>query len=197
MHSGKKTKLIKLSLLVPNLTLLVNPDDSWGGFMWSSHKDGLCANSIHVDTNSRLQVVQVNVAILCDQIYYAVFTPDLRTLTREKKMVTQSSACYFNNSNTAIWSFLTCMATGKSVCASGGKNTSTAFLTNGWFPAAGWPTSMMCNCQQRQAKLGFCVTPALCPHWPQRQLTHNCVLFSPPPRSLLVYDSTFISIDRK
>ncbi len=37
----------------------------------------------------------------------------------------------------------TCMATGKSVWASGGKNTSTAFFWKGWFPEAGLPTSMM------------------------------------------------------
>lgn len=40
----------------------------------------------------------------------------------------------------------TCMATGKSFWASGGKKTSTAFFGNGWLPVAGVPTSMMCNC---------------------------------------------------
>lgn len=39
----------------------------------------------------------------------------------------------------------TCMATGKSFWASGGKKTSTAFLGNGWLPVGGVPTSMMCN----------------------------------------------------
>lgn len=42
----------------------------------------------------------------------------------------------------------TCMATGKSFWASGGKKTSTAFLGNGWFPVGGVPTSMMCNCMK-------------------------------------------------
>lgn len=41
---------------------------------------------------------------------------------------------------------LTCMATGKSFWASGGKNTSTAFFGKGWLPVGGVPTSMMCNC---------------------------------------------------
>lgn len=45
--------------------------------MWSGDKNGLCANSIHVDANSRLQVVQVNVTILCDQIYDSMFTSNL------------------------------------------------------------------------------------------------------------------------
>lgn len=40
----------------------------------------------------------------------------------------------------------TCIATGKSFCASGGKKTSTAFLGKGWFPVGGVPTSMICNC---------------------------------------------------
>lgn len=40
----------------------------------------------------------------------------------------------------------TCIATGKSFWASGGKKTSTAFLGNGWFPVGGVPTSMICSC---------------------------------------------------
>lgn len=51
--------------------------------------------------------------------------------------------------NVRLRSFPTCIATGKSVWASGGKNTSTAFFANGWFPVAGWPTSMMCNWKKR------------------------------------------------
>lgn len=31
--------------------------------MWSSHKDGLPADAVHVDAGTRLQVIQVNVAI--------------------------------------------------------------------------------------------------------------------------------------
>ncbi len=41
--------------------------------------------------------------------------------------------------------FVTCMATGKSFWASGGKKTSTAFFWNGVFPEGGLPTSIMCN----------------------------------------------------
>lgn len=46
--------------------------------MRSSYKDGLCTDSIHVDTNSRLQVIQVNVTILCDQVYYTMLTTNLK-----------------------------------------------------------------------------------------------------------------------
>lgn len=42
------------------------------------HKDGLCTDSIHVDTHSRLQVVQVNVTVLCYQINDAVLATNLR-----------------------------------------------------------------------------------------------------------------------
>lgn len=42
------------------------------------------------------------------------------------------------------------MATGKSFWASGGKNTSTAFFGNGWLPVGGVPTSMMCNCGEKE-----------------------------------------------
>lgn len=45
-------------------------------------------------------------------------------------------------------SFCTCMATGKSFWASGGKKTSTAFFGNGWFPVGGVPTSMICSYKQ-------------------------------------------------
>lgn len=41
------------------------------------HKDGLCADSIHVDAHARLQVVQVDVAVLCDQINDAVLAANL------------------------------------------------------------------------------------------------------------------------
>ena len=47
---------------------------------------------------------------------------------------------------------LTCIATGKSFCASGGKNTSTAFFWNAWFPDGGLPTSIMCNFPPKKSK---------------------------------------------
>lgn len=35
--------------------------------MWSGDKDGLTADAVHVDAGTRLQVIQVDVAILGDQ----------------------------------------------------------------------------------------------------------------------------------
>lgn len=100
--------------------------------MGRRHEDGLCADSVHVDAHSGLKVVQVNVAVLCDQINDAVLAADLGgggifTLS------TPLTKTY----EYQVWSRPTCIATGKSVWASGGKNTSTAFLVNGWFPVAG------------------------------------------------------------
>lgn len=67
-----------------------------------------------------------------------------------------SQICYFNfvrNMPIFTWYLFkikpTCIATGKSFCASGGKNTSTAFLVNGWFPWGGWPTSIMWSYRDR------------------------------------------------
>ena len=40
---------------------------------------------------------------------------------------------------------ITCIATGKSACASGGKKTSTDLFGKGWFGAFGVPTSIMCS----------------------------------------------------
>lgn len=55
-----------------------------------------------------------------------------------------------------VWLVLrTCMATGKSPCASGGKNTSTAFFWNGWLPWVGVPTSIMWSCKRNYIGLTF------------------------------------------
>lgn len=71
-------------LIVSHLSLLVDPNNSRGGFMRGGHKDGLCTDSVHVDAHSRLQVIQVNVTVLCDQIYYTVLTANLRRMIRER-----------------------------------------------------------------------------------------------------------------
>lgn len=55
--------------------------------MRGCYKDGLCTDSVHVDTHSRLQVVQVNVTILGDQIYYTMLTTNLRRKIRERENV--------------------------------------------------------------------------------------------------------------
>ena len=41
--------------------------------MWCSNKDRVTTDSVHVDTGGSLKVIQVNIAILCDQENSAVF----------------------------------------------------------------------------------------------------------------------------
>lgn len=53
--------------------------------MWGGHEDGLCTDSVHVDAHSRLQVIQVDVAVLGDQIYDAVLAADLRRMNRGRR----------------------------------------------------------------------------------------------------------------
>lgn len=53
--------------------------------MRGGHKDGLCTDSIHVDAHSGLQVIQVNVTVLCDQIDDTMLTTNLRRMTRERE----------------------------------------------------------------------------------------------------------------
>lgn len=63
--------------------------------MRSSHKDGLCTDSVHVDAHSRLQVIQVNVTVLCDQIYDSMLVTNLgRTRGREKISIQRSTYVY-------------------------------------------------------------------------------------------------------
>lgn len=51
-------------------------------------EDGLCTDSVHVDTHSRLQVVQVNVTILCDQIDDTMLITNLRRRVRKNLTLT-------------------------------------------------------------------------------------------------------------
>lgn len=53
--------------------------------MRGGYKDGLRTDSVHVDTHSRLQVIQVNVSVLCDQIYDTMLTTNLRRTVRERQ----------------------------------------------------------------------------------------------------------------
>ena len=71
-------------LLDSHLSLLVDTDDPRRGLVRCRDKNGLCTDSVHVDTHSRLQVIEVNVAILCDQIYYTVLIANLNRRIRER-----------------------------------------------------------------------------------------------------------------
>lgn len=47
--------------------------------MWSSDKDGLSANAVHVDAGTRLQVIQMDVAIFGDKENHIVLGAYLST----------------------------------------------------------------------------------------------------------------------
>lgn len=59
------------------LSFPVDADDSWRGLMSRGHKNGLSADSVHVNAGARLEVVQVNVAVFGDQEYNILFGADL------------------------------------------------------------------------------------------------------------------------
>ena len=52
---------------LPYLSLPVDANDSTASIMWSSNKDGVSTDSVHVDTCTGLNVVQMNIAIFSDE----------------------------------------------------------------------------------------------------------------------------------
>ena len=107
--------------------------------MGGGHKDGLGADAVHVDADAGLEVVQVDVPVLGDQVDHPVLRTDLGDHGRQSYVRQRREAClkWSGKASSRQRFLLTCIATGKSVWASGGKKTSTAFLANGWLPVAG------------------------------------------------------------
>lgn len=59
--------LLKLSKIPPYLTLPVDANDPTSSIMRSSNKDGVSTDSVHVDTCTALNVIQMDIAILGDE----------------------------------------------------------------------------------------------------------------------------------
>lgn len=59
------------------LSFPVDTDDARRCLVWSRDKDGLSTDAVHVDAGTRLQVIQVDVAILGDQENHIVLSADL------------------------------------------------------------------------------------------------------------------------
>ncbi len=59
------------------LSFPVHADDSRCGFVGCRHKNGLSADSVHVDAGARLQVIQMNVTVFSDEKYDVLFGADL------------------------------------------------------------------------------------------------------------------------
>jgi len=59
------------------LSFSVDTDDAIGGLVGRGNEDGLCANPVHVDTSTALQVVEMNVTVLGDEINNAMLLTNL------------------------------------------------------------------------------------------------------------------------
>ena len=64
------------------LSLPVDTDNSRGGFVWSGDKDGVAADAVHVDTGPGLYVVEMDVAVLGDQVDHVVLGTNLASKTK-------------------------------------------------------------------------------------------------------------------
>jgi len=60
------------------LTLSIHTNDSTRGFMRSSNKNGVRTDSIHVNTLSTFQIVEVNVPILGNQVNNVILVASLK-----------------------------------------------------------------------------------------------------------------------
>ena len=60
------------------LSFPVDADDPGRSLVWSRDEDCVATDTVHVDTRTRLDVVQMNVAILCDDVDHVVFVTNLK-----------------------------------------------------------------------------------------------------------------------
>jgi len=63
-----------------DLSLAVDSDDPRRRVVWRRHKDGVSTDAVHVDTGGRLYVVQVDVAVLGDDVDHVVLWTHLTTM---------------------------------------------------------------------------------------------------------------------
>ncbi len=74
-NTGKYKKKTKTYL-----AFAIDPNDTRRGLVWGGDEYSFCRNSVHVDTGTSLHVIQMNVAVLCNQIQNVVLWADLKTL---------------------------------------------------------------------------------------------------------------------
>lgn len=160
-----------------NLSFTIDTDDSTASLVRSSHKNSVTANTIHIDTSGSFNVVQMDITVFGDEVDHIVFCTHLRHMQFSLAIdIEKENSDTMNEKHT-------CIATGKSFCASTGKNTSTAFFWNGWFPAGGWPTSIMCNYWEQIWQI---IEPSLSPH-----LYMIFMIFNREIRNIKSYSSFF------
>jgi len=62
-----------------DLSFAIDTDDSVGGLVGCGDEDGFGRDAVHVDTSAAFQVIQVDVAVLGDQVDHAMLLTDLKT----------------------------------------------------------------------------------------------------------------------
>lgn len=62
------------------LSLPVHTNDATAGFVYSRHKDGLSADTVHVDTSPGLKIVEMNVAKLGDEVDDIILGTHLKSI---------------------------------------------------------------------------------------------------------------------
>ena len=61
------------------LSLPVHSDDPCRCLVWGRNENGVATDSVHVDARTCLDVVEMNVAVLCDDVDHVVFGANLET----------------------------------------------------------------------------------------------------------------------
>lgn len=94
--------------------------------MRGCYENRITADTIHINASSAFDIIQVNIAVFCDQVNNVVFGAHLMG---KIQLIYVDQVHIYDATNAKIQQ--TCIATGKSLAASGGKYTSTAFLGKG------------------------------------------------------------------
>ena len=63
-----------------DLSLSVDSDDAVGRLVGRGHEDGLGGDAVHVDAGAAFQIVEVDVAVLGDQVDHAMLLTNLEEM---------------------------------------------------------------------------------------------------------------------
>lgn len=61
----------------PHLSLTVDTNDATGGLVGGGDEDGVATDAVHEDTSATLNVIQMNIPILGDEVYYIMLRAHL------------------------------------------------------------------------------------------------------------------------
>ena len=77
MNVNTNVNVLDKVCTIEYLSFPVDSDDTRSRLMWSSDKNGLPADPVHVDTSSSLKVIQVDVSVFGDEKDYVLLGTDL------------------------------------------------------------------------------------------------------------------------